>query len=106
MITTLALSIILAPGPWRPVDISFYDSGTRTADGTPMALNGRWLATRAFPLGTKVEVEYRGRSLTLVVRDRTARRFGGRADLPVETWDLFGVPRSTGILRGRWRVVR
>lgn len=103
LLASLALSLA---GPWRPVDISFYVSGKTTADGTPMDVNGRWVATRAFPLGSEVEIRYGGKVLRLRVRDRTAKRYGGRADLPKGTWLLFGAPASRGLLRGEWRRVK
>ncbi|MEQ1761610.1 MAG: hypothetical protein ABL984_00560 [Pyrinomonadaceae bacterium] len=103
--TALLAALVLGPGSWRPVDISFYTMGKRTADGTRMSTNGRWVATRAFPLGSVVEIRYKGKTLLLTVRDKTAKRFGGRADLPKGTWLLFGAPASRGILRGEWRKV-
>lgn len=102
----LAAMALLAAGTWKPVTISFYTMGRVTADGTPMDVNGRWVATRAFPLGTVLEIRCNGKVQVLTVRDRTARRFGHRADLPKGTWLRFGQPASRGLLRGEWRKVR
>lgn len=107
MTSALLATLVLAPcGTWKPVTISFYTYGKRTADGTRMSSNGRWIATRAFPLGSIVEIRFGGKVLRLPVRDKTAKRFGGRADLPKGTWLLFGVPASRGLLRGEWRRVQ
>lgn len=98
--------LLLAQTQWKPVDISFYTMGTRTADGTKMDYNGRWVATRAFPMGTTVEIRYNGKTQRLVVRDTPAKKYGHRADLPKGTWLLFGAPASRGILKGEWRRVK
>lgn len=102
---TLLAAVVLSAG-FEPVEISFYTMGRVTADGTPMRLDGEWVATRRFPLGSEVELRYGGRTMTLRVRDRTARHTGHRADLPKGTWLRFGRPASRGILRGEWRMTK
>lgn len=107
MTTALLAALVLAPaGAWKPVTISFYSYGKRTADGTRMDVNGRWVATRAFPLGSVVEIRYKGKVLRLPVKDKTHPKYARRADLPKGTWLLFGAPASRGLLRGEWRRVR
>lgn len=108
MMVAIVAALVLAPagGAWEPVEISYYTYGKRTADGTPMKLDGRWVATRKFPLGSIVEVRYGGKTLRLPVKDKTAKRTGHRADLPRDTWRLYGAPLSRGILRGQWRRVK
>ena len=88
---------------WKPVTISFYDSGYRTADGTRMNINGRWIATRLVPLGSKLEVRVGNKTITLPVKDKTSKRFGGRLDLPKGCWLEFNQPESRGLLKGYWR---
>ena len=102
---TFLLAFAIEAASWKPVLISFYTMGQITSDGTPMDVNGRWVATRAFPLGTVLEIRYRNTVQVLTVRDRTARRFGHRADLPKGTWLRFGQPASRGLLQGQWRIV-
>lgn len=100
-------ALVMAPaGDWKPVTISFYTMGKKTADGTRMSSNGRWVATRAFPLGSVVEIRYKGKVLRLRVKDKTHPKYAGRADLPKGTWLLYGAPASKGILRGEWRRVK
>lgn len=103
LLASISSPEIKAKNEWQKVEISYYTSGKKTADGTPMSVDGFWVATRKFPLGTKVEIEYRGKSLVLKVKDKTAKHTAHRADLPLGTWKKFGQPKSKGILRGRWR---
>lgn len=104
MIALLLASAMYAD-TWKPVKISFYSGGNpRTSDGTPMRNDGMWCATYLAKKGTVLEVRVGDKTLTLPVRDRTAKRFGHRIDVPRETWRKFGQPLSRGLLRGEWRV--
>jgi len=46
----------------------FY--GNRTADGTKLQRNSMWVAHKTLPFGTKVKFTYRGKTVTLLVKDR------------------------------------
>jgi hypothetical protein len=105
-IVAIVVATILGPTSWKSVEISFYTSGKKTADGTRMKYDGEWVATRAFPLGSVVELRYGKKILTLKVRDKTAKHTAHRADLPKGTWLKFGAPISRGILRGKWRRIK
>lgn len=102
----MTLALLLAAQTWKPVTISFYSMGKVTADGTKMKQDGSWVATWRYPLGTKVEVKVGDVTLRLVVRDRTAKRFGNRFDIPKGTWLRFGQPASRGLLKGHERRVK
>lgn len=83
---------------------SWYDSGSRTADGTKMRLDGDWVATRLVPLGSKIEVRYKGKSRLFTVRDKTHVKTGHRLDFPQKTWQsLTGAKLSKGLVRVEWR---
>lgn len=83
---------------------SWYDSGSRTADGTKMRLDGAWVATRLVPLGSKIEVRYKGKSRIFTVRDKTHVKTGHRLDFPQKTWQsLTGAKLSTGLVPVEWR---
>lgn len=105
MITTSILAAAIM-STWQPVTISYYDSGYKTADGTRFHNSGKWAATYLAPLGAKIEVKYGNVTQILTVRDRTAKRFGHRLDLPRRTWERFGASTSRGLLRGSWRRVK
>ena len=102
MIALLALTATA----WQPITLSWYSGGSRTADGTRMRNDGRWLATYREPLGTVVEIRANGVTQRLVVRDRTAKRFGHRADLPRDTWKEFGYPLSKGLIKAEYRRIK
>ncbi len=98
---------------WRKTKATFYGepydsrpSRYRTADGTPYRSDGSFCATRLVPLGTRIEVRYKGQTLHLTVRDTQAKRFGHLIDLPSRTWDRLGAKRSAGVLPVEWRVAK
>lgn len=99
--------LLLLAASWSSYTASFYDTGRLTADGTKMSVRGRWVATYAYPLGTRLEVCGGGGCMELVVRDRTARRFGHRLDIPRETWrKLTGAKVQQGLAKVRARRVK
>lgn len=106
--TTILATILLTSGTWSPVTVSHYgqryDRGKhRMANGRLYARNGHTCATWRYPLGTRIKLRANGRTLTLTVTDRTARRFKNRIDLPDGTWLSFGYPRSKGLFTGHVR---
>lgn len=102
MLVALALTTTL----WKPVTISYYSGGKQTADGTKMNNSGMWIATRRYKLGTICEVKVGEVTLRLVVRDKPAKRYGDRFDLPINTWKKFGRPTSNGLLKGSERKIK
>lgn len=99
-------ALLLLAAAWRPHTASWYDTGRITADGTRMRLDGRWVATYAYPLGTRLEVCGSGGCMELVVRDRTARKYGHRLDIPRETWrKITGAKVAKGLAKVKARRV-
>lgn len=81
--TALALALVLVPG-WESVTFSVYASrfgGRRAADGSRYDHHGLTAASNRHRLGTVLECRYKGRSVRVVVTDRTAPRFKHRVDL-------------------------
>lgn len=101
--TMIAMGAILKT---QTVTVSFYgkryDKGHhRHADRSIYNRDGKTCATYLFPLGTKIILTANGHSEILTVRDRTARQFGHRIDLPDGTWARFGYPMSQGLFQAK-----
>jgi hypothetical protein len=103
---TILLALIITPAQWQPVTLSWYTMGSKTADGTKMSPAGRWVATYREPLGAVLEVRVGKVVQTLTVRDRTAKKFGKRLDIPKLTWGQFGKPYSSGLITGEYRRIK
>lgn len=95
---------------WHRTSATFYgdpyDDGKRRvcADGkTVYTSKGRFCATRLVPLGSTIEVKRGDVTLTLLVADTQAKRYGHLIDLPTQTWDELGMPRRAGKVPVQWR---
>ncbi len=101
------MTALLLAVAWQTAPASFYDTGRITADGTRMSVRGKWVATYLAPLGSVLEVCGGGGCHELVVRDRTAKRFGHRLDIPRDTWRaVTGASLKRGVVPVKWRIVR
>lgn len=79
----------------------FY--GNKTADGTVLERDSLWVAHKTLPLGTKVKFTYKGKTITLPVKDRGPFIEGREWDLTEAAAEAIGLktgPRSgTGSLQ-------
>lgn len=88
----IAMSL-LAPmqsaGNWKSHVFVVYDwkyVGRKMSNGKPLKANGATVATYAYPLGSRIELDYRGKRLVCTVTDRPPRRHGQRIEVPPLTW--------------------
>jgi len=92
-------------GSWRVARVSWYGPGFY---GNTMAGGGRLMrdsmvvAHRSLPFGTRVQLSYRGRSVTAVVRDRGPYVAGRVFDLGPGTARSL---RFNGVAAVRYRIV-
>lgn len=99
----LLLALLPAQAMARPVVLSHYHlPGQRTASGRLYSTTRPELATRAYPLGTRLRVTLNGRSVVATVTDRPARRYGHRLDLNEAARRRLGF---RGLATGRVSVV-
>lgn len=78
----LLLALLPAQAMARPAILSHYHlPGQRTASGRLYSTTRPEVATRAYPLGTRLRVSLNGRSVVATVTDRPAKRYGHRLDL-------------------------
>ncbi len=85
MITTLALFLTIltpsAPATEVKRTASVYSDkyvGRRTASGEIFSQDKMTAASNDFPLGSKVELSYNGRKITVKINDRMAKKFTGK----------------------------
>lgn len=84
---------------WRSHTFVVYDwsyVGKKMANGKILKADGATVATYAYPLGAKIELDYRGRKLLCTVTDRPPRKHGQRIEVPPLTWK-----RLTGTKTGK-----
>lgn len=93
-------------GGWRTARASWYGPGFyghTMAGGGKLTPTSMVVAHRTLPFGTKVEIEYKGRRVIAVVRDRGPYVRGRTFDLGPGTAKALGF---SGVGSIRWRIVR
>lgn len=99
-----------APGPWRTAKASWYGPGlystpsetNYTADGTEFTPSTWCVAHKTLPLGTWVEIAYRGRIVRAQVKDTGPHVPGREFDLSNAVARALGF---SGVQTIRWRVL-
>lgn len=93
-------------GGWRTARVSWYGPGFyghTMAGGGKLTPTSMVVAHRTLPFGTKVEIEYKGRRVIAVVKDRGPYVRGRTFDLGPGTAKALGF---SGVGTVRWRIVR
>ncbi|MCL4078230.1 hypothetical protein MX659_01205 [Coriobacteriia bacterium Es71-Z0120] len=94
------------PSGWRTARASWYGPGFyghTMAGGGTLTPTSMVVAHRTLPFGTKVEIEYKGRRVIAVVKDRGPYVRGRTFDLGPGTAKALGF---SGVGTIRWRIVR
>lgn len=101
----LALMLLAVPARAEVRTLSHYRArpGAVMANGKPYSDARCLVASRAYPLGTRLRITLNGRTVVATVEDRTARRHGGRVDVNEAVRRRL---RFRGIARGRVTVLR
>jgi len=98
--------IAVARGEWRRAVASWYGAecyGNRTADGTLYGPDTWCLAHKSLPLGTIVEIRYKGRTVRVPVKDRGPYVPGREFDLSAAVARALGF---SGVQTIEWRLAR
>jgi len=93
-------------GGWRTAKASWYGAecyGHHTADGTLYGANTWCVANKTLPLGTIIEIRYRGKTVQVPVKDRGPYVTGREFDLSAAVARALGF---TGVQSIEWRIVR
>lgn len=110
----IQVSSLQAPN-WKPITFSVYSNyfhGRVTASRAVYDRNRMTCATNMYPLGTYLEIEYKGRKSTVKVTDRIHPRFAKtRIDLSGAAfrslYPKYDMRDSTGtLLKGKYRVIK
>ena len=111
----LAALILAAPATWQPVTLSVYAvryHGRTAANGSRYDHERLTCASNRHPFGTKLELRYKGRTITVTVTDRMDRRLGvTRIDLSGAAFKALNpaydmTDRTGTLLKGEWREVQ
>lgn len=90
---TTATMLLLALASPHVRDASVYSDsceGKKTANGEVFTQQDMTAASNDFPLGTKVKVTHRDKSVIVRINDRMHRRFTGkRIDLARKPWRML-----------------
>ena len=91
-------------GAWKTSKASWYGPGLyggKTADGTPFTTTTWCVAHRTLKMGTMLEIEYRGKTVKVPVKDRGPHVAGRELDLSGAVASALGF---TGVDDVRWRI--
>lgn len=109
----LAALILAAPAQWQPTTFSVYATryhGRTAANGSRYDHRALTCASNHHKFGTRLELRYKGRTVTVTVTDRMDRTLGRtRIDLSGAAFralhPAYDMTDRTGtLLRGEWRV--
>lgn len=114
MLLGLTITLLAMPATWQSATFSVYATryhGRTAANGTRYDHKGFTVASNRHKFGTKLELRYKGRTVTVTVTDRMDKQLGKtRIDLSGAAFralhPAYDMTDKTGtLLRGEWREV-
>lgn len=113
MFLGLTITLLAAPATWQPATFSVYATryhGRTAANGSRYHHERLTCASNNHPFGTRLELRYKGRTVTVTVTDRMDKKLGRtRIDLSGAAFRALHpgyrmTDRTGTLLRGEWRV--